>query len=212
MTAPARGGRPPETSVLLVDLGGVACRFRPEVRLAALAAACGRAPAEVRASIWGQGLDARMDRGELDLDGAHRAVCAALGCALLLDELCELWARAFEPEEPVLELIDAVSLRARPALLTDNGPLLQHGLARWLPAVHRRFSTRLFSCDLGATKPAPECYARALQRLAARADRVLLLDDSAANVQGARAAGLRAERCGSAQDVVRALAAHALLT
>jgi HAD superfamily hydrolase (TIGR01509 family) len=205
------GTPPPATSVVLVDLGGVAARFQPSVRLTALARASGLDEAEVRARIWEQGLDARMDRGELDLPAAHRAVCAALERALPLDEVSRLWALAFEPDQEVLELIDAAGARARLALLSDNGPLLRHGLARWLPAIHRRFAPCLLSCELGATKPSPECYARALARLAARADRVLLLDDSPANVEGAREAGLRAERCASAQGVVRALAAHGLL-
>jgi putative hydrolase of the HAD superfamily len=205
------GTRPAETSVVLVDLGGVACRFRPAARLAALARASGLDEAEVRARIRDQGLDARMDRGELDLAAAHRAVCAALETALELEELCRLWALAFEPDVAVPELIDAAAVRARPALLTDNGPLLQHGLGRWLPAIHGRFAPRLFSCDLGATKPSAECFARALARLAARPDRVLFLDDGVANVEAARAAGLRAERCDSAPGVVRALAAHGLL-
>ena len=76
--------------VLLVDLGGLACRFRPEERLHALARAASLAEAEVQARIWDSGLDARMDRGDLSLHGAHRAMCDALGVELVLDELCRL--------------------------------------------------------------------------------------------------------------------------
>ena len=193
--APAEGA----VAVLLVDLGGLACRFRPEERLHALARAAGLAEAEVYARIWDSGLDARMDRGDLSVSGAHHAVCDALGVELSLDEVCRLWALAFTPDREVLGLVDIARTRARAALLTDNGPFLRHGLARWLPEVHRCFDPRLFSCEIQAVKPAPQCFARALALLGSRADRTLLVDDSARNVEGARETGLRAERCASAR-------------
>jgi len=114
-------------TALLVDLGGLTCRFHPERRLQALARASGLDADAVQSRIWRSGLDAL-----------------------------------------------------------------------------------LFSSDLGACKPSPECFARAVARLGAPADGTLLVDDSARNVEGARAAGLHAERCAGAADLERALVAHGL--
>ena len=60
--------------------------------------------------------------------------------------------------------------------------------AAWLSG----FPLRLFSCDVGYAKPDPEIYKMLLDGVHLSGDRVLFLDDNAANVEGARRAGLRA--------------------
>ena len=54
------------------------------------------------------------------------------------------------------------------------------------------FPIRLFSCDVGCAKPDSAIFRMLLERLGVPADRVLFLDDSLRNVEGARRAGLRA--------------------
>lgn len=49
-----------------------------------------------------------------------------------------------------------------------------------------------FSCDLGVVKPDPEFFRRILAGLGAEPDEVFFVDDTPANVEGARTAGLRA--------------------
>ncbi len=49
-----------------------------------------------------------------------------------------------------------------------------------------------FSCDLGVVKPDPEFFRRILTDLGAAPDEVFFVDDTPANVEGGRTAGLRA--------------------
>lgn len=56
------------------------------------------------------------------------------------------------------------------------------------------FDSCFYSCDLGVSKPAAAYFARVVDALGVRADEVLFVDDSQVNVDGARAAGLRAEQ------------------
>jgi putative hydrolase of the HAD superfamily len=179
-------------AVVLFDLGGVVARFRPERRLAALAAASGLPPGEVHARLWGSGFDAACDRGHHDADGAHREIAARLGLDVGRAALEAMWARAWEPDADVLALVDAARGGARTGLLTDNGPLLRAALPRLHPGVAARFDWLLFSCELGAVKPEPALFRRALARVGAPAEAVLLVDDAPPNVAGARAAGLAA--------------------
>jgi len=58
--------------------------------------------------------------------------------------------------------------------------------AQWLGL----FDELVFSCDVGINKPAREIYELCLDRLGLRPDECLFVDDSAENVQGARAAGM----------------------
>jgi len=54
------------------------------------------------------------------------------------------------------------------------------------------FRPRLFSCDLGATKPHPSVYATVLEGLAAAPASVTFVDDRPDNVDAARRAGFHA--------------------
>jgi putative hydrolase of the HAD superfamily len=58
----------------------------------------------------------------------------------------------------------------------------------WLP----QFDARVFSCEAGVCKPAPEIYADCLKRLGAQPGEVLFLDDREPNIRAAEALGLHA--------------------
>ena len=56
------------------------------------------------------------------------------------------------------------------------------------------FDVSLYSCELGLAKPDPAFFREAARRIGARPESILFVDDSARNVEGAREAGLAAER------------------
>jgi HAD superfamily hydrolase (TIGR01509 family) len=168
----------------------VACRFVPERRLAALARLSGLPQHEVHARIWESGLEDACERGELTAQEATARVSRALEQPLALDALAAAWALAFEPDPAVLEIADAIRVRVAAGLLTNNGPLLFHALPKALPEVAQRFDPLLFSCRLRAVKPTAALFAAVLREVGHPAGEVLLIDDSPANIDGARAAGL----------------------
>jgi putative hydrolase of the HAD superfamily len=49
------------------------------------------------------------------------------------------------------------------------------------------FDVSCYSCDLGVAKPAPAFFAEAARRIGADPSAILFVDDSAPNVDGARA-------------------------
>lgn len=55
------------------------------------------------------------------------------------------------------------------------------------------FDASFYSCELGAAKPDAAYFSTVLDRLGAPAGEVLFVDDSVANVEGARGVGLLAE-------------------
>jgi glucose-1-phosphatase len=73
------------------------------------------------------------------------------------------------------------------------------------------FEYRFLSFELGAVKPDREIYERVLERLPVPASRVLFLDDNAVNVEGARAAGLRAEQARGVAEARAVLSSYALI-
>lgn len=87
----------------------------------------------------------------------------------------------------------ARALRAAglPIALLSNmpGTVRDHVLGcSWLPP----FDVRVFSCEAGVCKPAPEIYADCLRRLGVQPGEVLFLDDREANIRAAEALGLHA--------------------
>jgi putative hydrolase of the HAD superfamily len=176
--------------IVVWDLGGVVCRFRPERRLAALAELSGLAPAVIQQRIWGSGLDAAAERGDLSPDAAWAGVLAALDHRVEQDALRRAWSSAFEPNPAVLALVDSV--HAPSALFTNNGPIVADLLDDELADVARRFADRLLSYELGAVKPEPAAFQRAAAQLACDPGELLLLDDSPANIAAARALGWQA--------------------
>ncbi len=56
------------------------------------------------------------------------------------------------------------------------------------------FDVSCYSCDVGAAKPDPAFFHRALARIGAVPEAVLFVDDTQSNVEGARSVRLRAER------------------
>jgi glucose-1-phosphatase len=176
--------------VVFFDLGSVACRFLPERRLAAFSEITGLAAPEIRARIWGSGLDLDMDRGRYTLEEACRAVCDALGCAIPRETPLAAWARAWDADLEVLAIVDAVRQSRRAAMLSDNGPLLLAGLPRYFPELAPRFDPLCFSSDLAAVKPTAACFERALARAGVGPERAVLVDDVPENAAGARAYGM----------------------
>jgi putative hydrolase of the HAD superfamily len=73
------------------------------------------------------------------------------------------------------------------------------------------FDVSCYSCELGLAKPAPAFFAEAVRRIGAEPPAVLFIDDSAGNVEGARAAGLAAGQWSLEQGhdaLARLLARH----
>lgn len=177
-------------TTVLFDLGGVVCRFLPERRLALLAANCGLPPAEVHAQLWDSGFSHECDLGHYDTTQMYQEVRRRIGLRLDYAGFRAAWSAAFEPDQAVLAIADAVAAQCRTAMLTDNPALLDEALPILLPEVARRFEPRLFSWALGACKPDVEVFARALDRLGESPANVLFVDDNSAAVDRARAAGL----------------------
>jgi putative hydrolase of the HAD superfamily len=118
------------------------------------------------------------------------------------------WPRA--PFPGVLDLLAALRGRFRLACLSNCNEL---HWPRFLGEMGLRaaFDRHLSSHELGALKPDREIFVRAVRELDAAPDRILFLDDNELNVQGARAAGLHAERVQGPEGIRSALGLLGLL-
>ncbi len=109
------------------------------------------------------------------------------------------------PFPGALELLAELEDRFRLACLSNSNAL---HWPRFLSDMHlgEAFHHHFVSHELGALKPDLEVFELVVERLGCAPERILFLDDNQLNVDGARAAGLHAERAegvAGAREVLR---------
>jgi putative hydrolase of the HAD superfamily len=110
-------------------------------------------------------------------------------------------------DEDVLDVLDRV--QATVALFSNATTRLEDDLRAC--GVYDRVDRVLNSARLGLAKPEPEAFAAAAEALGVEPGRCLFVDDRPANVDGARAAGMRAELFTGAEALAELLAEGGLL-
>ena len=200
--------------MLVMDLGGVMCQWLPERRLHALAELSDLPPATVDALVFESGFDDAADRGQFTLEQVRDELCSLLGLAhdrSHAERVQVAWSQAFQPEPRVMELVAKARVTLPTALFTNNGPMLEANLARELRSVGALFDRLMFSWQLGTTKPDPVAFARACEVLDLDPGEILFVDDSAANVAAAQAAGWQAHHYRDTLNLRAALTEAGLL-
>lgn len=210
MSGPAVASDAPgteEIDALLYDFGGVLIQidfdniFRRWAELA-------QVPFEQVKGRFSHGSAYRRhERGEIDLARYYEALRKELGVGLTDEQLTDGWQRVFGPENP--EVVAAVrSLAPRiPQYLLSNTNRTHYDFfraryARALAPLRRVF----VSCDMGSRKPERAAYEHVAREIGVPPGRIFFLDDTAENVEGARAAGMKAAHIRSPGDVLRAVA------
>lgn len=197
---------------VLFDLDGVLADYDRGTRVEILARQLGRHAEAVRAAIYASGIEDAADAGLLDTPAYLSALGRELGCTIDADSWVEARRAATRIRPAMLELAGALHGRGiTVAVLSNNGTLMAE---RWLaivPALFPLFEGRAFcSARLGAAKPSPVAYLRCLEALAVPPTAALFIDDNAANVAGAYAAGLRGHRFVDLPRLRQALAQYGL--
>lgn len=192
--------------VVLFDMEGVLSHYDREVRAERLAALTGTTPEAVREAIWGSGLEARADAGELAPDVYLRALGEMLGCAMDRETWLAARRASITPNDAAIALAERAARRCRIAVLTNNCGLVTDYLDYLNPPVARLFGERVYGCaSFGAAKPAAQAYLGCLAKLGAAPRETLFIDDGEANVRGALDAGLHACRFIDVQTLARDL-------
>lgn len=186
----------PAIGCVLFDLDGVLADYDRNQRIATLARLLDRTAEAVRAAIYASGIEDAADAGLLDTPAYLAALARELGCPV--DARAWVAARrdATCIRPSMLALADRLRVRGTlVAVLSNNGTLMAERWPQIVPALFPRFEGHAFcSAVLRGAKPAPAAYLRCLDALGVPPAQALFVDDTAANVEGARAAGLVGHR------------------
>jgi HAD superfamily hydrolase (TIGR01509 family) len=178
-------------SLLLLDLTGVLFDYDARARTAALSQATGIPTESVRDLIFRSGFFASCVRGEVS-EGDERAFFrTALSWDAPDDEVDRVWATGWTSRPDTLAVLADVPRSVERALLTNNDPVMRHALGALYPELTEHVTVMLSSEQLGAAKPAPAAFTRALELLDASATEAHFIDDTLENVEGARSVGIQ---------------------
>ena len=188
--------RPHSPKAVIFDIGRVIVRLHPERALKPLASWSGRnhSAQEIWIALqndprWEDWQEGRMEPREW-----HQHLTRSLNISLGFHEFCAVWNSALDPETILKESLFAkLAARCRLAVLSNTDPLHSAVLEANFSFL-RHFPARIYSCRVGASKPAPAIYQAALHAVDVTAAEALYIDDIAEYVEAARTMGLDAFR------------------
>jgi putative hydrolase of the HAD superfamily len=213
MSGPFASAAVPDASKLvLFDMDNVLCRYDRSKRVAYLAELAGVTREFVYNAIWESGFEVLGDCGALDASDYLRGFGERIGYPLALEEWVEARRCSMLADDAMLEIADSLRRAVDIAVLTNNTTLVADHIDTLLPDLRPLFGSRVYaSAQFKTAKPDPHCYRLCLAELAAKPETVLFVDDLAANVAGARQAGLFGHHHTSVEAFRQALSEHGLL-
>lgn len=175
---------------IVFDLFGVLISFDDDLVVARLARHCVD-PTDAFARL--HKLTARHDiiTGETALPQVHRELADDRGLALSYSEFEAAWLEPYhQPIPGMAELVEALSRHYRLVLLS-NVDRDYWQVVRGMHPELERFEALLVSADLGRAKPDPEVFRHVCTLTGTDPSQCFFVDDTALNVDAARALGFR---------------------
>jgi FMN phosphatase YigB (HAD superfamily) len=179
---------------IMFDFGNVVGLFDHALVFNRFAHKVGLTSLEFEARLRDQGVPAlamEFERGGIHHDEFMRTVIGLAGLEISPEEFEVGWVDIFTLNEPVAKLVAFLKGRGYTLLLGSNTNILH---ARFFRQRFRdtldHFDHFVLSSEVGALKPDPAFFRACVERVGAEPESSIFIDDAAANVEGARAAGL----------------------
>ena len=186
---------------VIFDLGRVIVPFdfgRGYTRIAALN---GQPEADIAERIRNSGLGNRLESGQLQPRDFVKEMSSLLNLSCAYEEFCEIWSSIFLPETLVPEvLLSGIARRHRLVLLSNTNAIHFEMIRNNYPLL-RHFHAMVLSHEVGAMKPSPLIYERAVSAAGCLPEECFFTDDIAEYVEGARRYGIDAVQFQSAAQI-----------
>lgn len=201
-----------QIKLVLFDMDNVLCDYDRAKRVAYLAELAQTTREAVHKAIWDSGFELLGDSGTLDAADYLQGFGERIGYPLSIAAWAEARRRSMQADRAMLEIADSLRKTVDIAVLTNNTTLVADHIDALLPDLRPLFGSRIYtSAQFGVAKPDPRCYRLCLSELDVEPSSVLFVDDLAANVAGARQAGLFAHHHTTVENFRLALSEHGLL-
>jgi FMN phosphatase YigB (HAD superfamily) len=186
---------------IIFDLGRVIVPFDFNRGYALLEARCGTPAADFPALIAPTGLVERFECGQIEPRDFFNQLSAHLGLKSSYEDFCEIWSSIFLPETFISEdLLRGLAGHYRLVLLSNTNAIHFEMIRANYPLL-RHFHAFVLSYEVGAMKPSPVIYQKAIEVAGCRAEECFFTDDIAAYVEGAKEQGIDAVQFHSAAQI-----------
>jgi glucose-1-phosphatase len=186
---------------VIFDLGRVIVPFDFKRGYARLAPLCGLEPADIPHRISTTDLVQRYESGAIQSRDFVRELASHLNFETTYENFCEIWSSIFLPETLIPESMLEGIARNYPLILLSNTNQIHFDMIRENYSLLRHFNKFVLSYEVGAMKPFPLIYERAIEAAGCAPHECFFTDDIAAYVEGARAAGIDAVQFESAEQI-----------
>ena len=200
-----------QIEVVLFDIGGVLARFAGLELLRELTGS--ESELDVAARWLMSPVVRRFESGGCSDEAFAAGVVEEWDLPYTPTEFLEIFPSWLDdPFDGAEQMIRETSARVSVGCLSNTNALQWNGMiSHWPLSALFEDRYRFLSFALGAVKPDQEIYELVIARLPMAPRKVLFLDDNPLNVEGAHAAGLRAEQAVGVQGAREVLRRYGLL-
>jgi len=189
------------TKAVIFDLGRVIVPFDFKRGYTRLEALCGIPATEIPARLAQSGLVPRFESGEIEPRDFVRQLSRHLNLDTSYESFCEIWSSIFLPETLIPEeMLEAIA-KNYPLILLSNTNAIHFEMVRENYPLLRHFHSFVLSYKVGAMKPSPLIYKKAIEAAGCHPAECFFTDDIEAYVDGARQQGIDAVRFQSAAQI-----------
>jgi len=186
---------------VMFDLGKVIVPFDFKRGYERMSELSGIPAAEIPGRIAPTGLVNLFESGGIEPHKFVREISSHLNFKTSYETFCEIWSSIFLPETLIPEaMVEGIAQNYRLLLLSNTNAIHFEMLRRSYPIL-RHFHSYVLSFEVGAMKPLPAIYRRALELAECRPEECFFTDDIGANVEAARAHGIDAVQFESAAQI-----------
>lgn len=189
------------TKAIIFDLGRVIVPFDFRRGYARISALTGIPAADVPALIRPTGLVNRLESGQIAPRDFVEQISAVLSLHCSYEEFCEIWNSVFLPKTLVPEeLLRGIAGRY-PLVLLSNTNAIHFEMIRANYPLLRHFRAFILSHEVGAMKPSPLIYQKAVEAAGCLPEECFFTDDIPEYIEGARTFGIDAVQFESATQI-----------
>lgn len=186
---------------VIFDLGRVIVPFDFQRGYSRLAPLCAIPAAEIPRRLAATGLVERFESGGIEPHDFVQQLSKHLKLETTYENFCEIWSSIFLPDTLIPEaMIQAIARKYRLLLLSNTNAIHFAMLRENYPSL-RHFHALVLSFEVGAMKPLPAIYRRAIEEAGCHPEECFFTDDIPAYVEGARAMGIDAVQFESAAQI-----------
>ena len=199
----------PTPKFFYFDLGCVLLEFDHETAVEQLARLGSLSTDRVREIVFASPLQQRYERGQIDTATFCQIFREQSGLSLKDAAICEAASDIFSPNRPVVHLLEQMHRAdCQMGLLSNTCEAHWNWILGQGNVFLEHLVPKILSFQIGASKPEPLIYERAIQEVALPAEQIFFVDDLPENVAGAKACGIDAVLYTTAGDLREALIAR----